>query len=105
MSVLRGIRKKFKSRKQVVFKNDQHVYRDWILSISMFFGLVLLVVIFGTYMFISAENIEISENEEIQDSSRNIINQELLIETIEFYTDKEKTFQELQTNFKGAPNI
>ena len=105
MNLLKGFTKRFKSKKNTTFKKEEYIYRDWILSFLFFIIAVLGVVAVAVYMFLSVKNIEATENLKSSDTLTNIIDQELLIETINFYTKKEETYNSIQTDFEGAPGI
>jgi len=105
MNLLKGITKRFKSKKKAILKKDEYIYRDWIFSLLTFIVLVFGTVAIGIYMFVDVQNIEVIENTEGINTSAKIINQELLIETIDFYTEKEAIYNSLQIDFEGAPSI
>ena len=105
MSLVKGVKKKFKSSKSKAFKKSENLYRDWALSLLTLFVLIFSVAVFGAYTFSDVKNIEVNEDIEISDNVTNIINQELLIEVIDFYTEKEETYNKFKTDFRGAPKI
>jgi len=105
MSLLKGITKKIKPKKKALLKKDEHIYRNWFLSLLVFSILVIGVAIFDAYIFFDVKNIEAIENVELSDTPTSVIDQELLIETIDFYTEKEATYNKFQSAFDGAPNI
>lgn len=105
MKLFSGFTKKLKRKKSSWLKERNRVHSDWHRSLLLFFGLIFLVAVVGVYMFLNADNIQISEVANPSDNTQNVIDQDLLNQTIDLYTQKAERFKELQDNFEGAPRI
>lgn len=104
MKLFSGLTKKFK-KKAFRLEAVNRVHKDWFRSLAIFFFLIFASAVVGVYMFLDADNIEIDASAGSVQATGNVIDQELLEETIEFYRAKKERFDNLQNNYQGAPSI
>jgi predicted PurR-regulated permease PerM len=96
-------KKGLKGNKKVVLKKDGHVRRDWVRALLVFMIVVALVIAISILIFTKTNSNQEVIVEEI--ATTEILDQELLEQTLEFYTKKEERFERYQREVPFAPTL
>ena len=96
-------KKVLKGNKKVVLKKDGHVRRDWVHALFVFMLSIVLVTALSVFIFTKTN----AEREVVapENTTTEILNQELLEQTLEFYAEKEERFERYQRQVPSAPAL
>ena len=94
---------KIKKKKKFALKKVEHAQRDWVTALLVFFIAIVAIVVVNIFIFIQINSIEDAATDDIKDIE--LIDEELLNETLNFYAEKEDRFMKYQTEVPNAPEI
>jgi|GEM_PF-5706094 len=100
--MFRKLLKKTK-RKKVFLKKGDHVNRDWATALLVFLIAILVVVAISIFIFAQVNSAEGPTAEQI--GNGDLIDQELLDKTLEYYSEKKELFSRYQNEVPSAPEL
>lgn len=104
MNFLNHFAKRFSKSKSLIKKTNR-VGRVWVLMLISSFLLFVLGVVFGVYVFLDINSFESADTITTEQFANRMIDQELLNETIDFYTKKAEQFKAYVENPPNIPSI
>lgn len=93
-----------RKRKKIVLKKDEHAQHDWFIALLVTIVTIIAIIILSAIIFAQISSIE---EPEVSDFTLNnaLINQKLLIETLDYYRVKEQNFTRYQKETPEAPEL
>ena len=104
MDFLKKFTKKKKGSKSVSLKSDNKVAQDWVIALFVMFGLTLVISTVSAFIFLSSQEIDFTEAE-VSDRIRDIVDEELLTNTIDLYSEREDEFSSYERRAPSAPRL
>ena len=92
-----------KKKIKIALKKEGHVHRDWAIALIVFVVALIGIVATNAFIFLKTIEVGVVAIEEVEQEK--LIDEELLTNTIELFSEKEARYTRYQQEIPQAPDL